>query len=191
MDFDSLGGAWVNQPSRAGVPEDEMVAAVGARAAELDRVVRLRDRIETWGALLAMPIFASVAVVGRFGVSRIGAAILALACLLIPIWFRRARRPPPDPTLPIAQMLSQELDRVRAQQRLLGTVLWWYLAPLGIGVVLFLAGPLDSPWLVGLVALGVAAFFGGLFRLNRRAIREDLEPRARELENWIAGLRQD
>jgi hypothetical protein len=99
-----------------------------------------------------------------------------------------ARRRRPDPGLPLAQSLRAELDRIRAQERLLGSVAWWYLAPLGAGVILFMAGaPVAPLFKVGYAAV-VVLFFGWLLRLNLEAVRRDLRPVARELESWLAGL---
>ncbi|HUP23330.1 MAG TPA: hypothetical protein VNB06_10370, partial [Thermoanaerobaculia bacterium] len=116
------------------------------------------------------------------------AAIVALACVVIPVRLRLPRRRLPDPGLPLAQSLRAELDRIRAQEGLLGSVAWWYLAPLGAGVILFMAGaPVAPLFKVGYAAV-VVLFFGWLLRLNLEAVRRDLRPVAHELEGWLADL---
>jgi hypothetical protein len=189
MSLDHLRETWRREAlSPPGRRPAEELAAVTERAAELDRAVRRRDRIETVVALVLLPIFAWVAVATPHPVSAVGAAIVALACALIPVRLRLARRRRPDPGLPLAQSLRAELDRIRAQERLLGSVAWWYLAPLGAGVILFMAGaPVAPLFKVGYAAL-VVAFFGWLLHLNLRAVRRDLQPVARDLESWLAGL---
>ena len=189
MSLDQLRETWrreaLSPPGRK--PADEL-AAVTERAAELDRAVRRRDRIETAVALALLPIFGWVAWATPHPVSAVGAAIVALACVVIPVRLRMARRHRPDPGLPLAQSLRAELDRIRAQERLLGSVAWWYLAPLGAGVILFMAGaPVAPLFKVGYAAV-VVAFFGWLLRLNLQAVRRDLRPVARELESWLADL---
>jgi hypothetical protein len=189
MDLDRLRDGWRQEgDGTMRRPEQEELAMIRARALELDRIVRRRDRLETAVALLLLPLFAWLSVVGRFELSRLGAALIAISCVIIPLRLKWARRAPPDPGQPTTRVLEQELARVRAQQRLLGSVLWWYLAPLGVGVVLFVAGASPSPWLTGAYAALVAAFFAWLWRLNRRAVRDELTPRARELETLLAGL---
>jgi hypothetical protein len=139
-------------------------------------------------ALALLPIFAWVAWATPHPVSAVGAAIVALACVVIPVRLRLARRHRPDPGLALAQSLRAELDRIRTQERLLGSVAWWYLAPLGAGVILFMAGaPVAPLFKVGYAAV-VVAFFGWHLRLNLQAVRSDLRPVARELESWLAGL---
>lgn len=192
MEFEQLGGVW---RSRAAEPTQEtsgeLARRIRLRAEQLDLVVRRRDSIETWCALLVCPIFAWVSVVGRFPISRVGAGIIALACLFIPLWLRRARRPIPNPSLPLTEALGLEQLRVSNQVRLLRSVLWWYLIPLGAGVVLFLAGPLGSPRWIALEILAVAAFYGWIYKLNQRAVRVELLPRLRELEAALDSLKSE
>lgn len=192
MDFEQLGNTWRNRPADPAKPSTgELMSSIRARSIALDRTLKHRDRIETWAALLVFPIFAWTSVAGRFTVSRIGSGVLAAACLFIPLWLRRARRKALDPGLPLTGALAMERARVAEQVRLLKTVLWWYLLPLGAGVLLFLAGPLKSPWLIGLATLGVGAFYGWIYQLNQRAIREELVPRLDELDFALASLRNE
>jgi hypothetical protein len=54
-----------------------------------------------------------------------------------------------------------------------------------VGVILFFAGASRSPWLTALYAAVVIAFFLWLWRLNRTAVVQDLEPREKDLRLWI------
>lgn len=188
MSFDRLGEVWRHHAGPGPVQNpDEEVAAVRARAAELEALVRRRDRIETAVALVLLPIFGWVTFVTPHPVSAVGSAILALACVLIPIRLRLARREP-EKAQPLKDSLRAELGRIRAQERLLGSVAWWYLVPLASGVILFVGGsPVPLPFKVG-YALAVVALFGWLLHLNLRAVRRDLRPVARALEGWLAGI---
>jgi hypothetical protein len=189
MSLDHLRESWRREAlSPPGRKPAEELAAVTERAADLDRAVRRRDRIETAVALALVPIFGWVAWATPHPVSAVGAAIVALASVVIPVRLRLARRRQPVPGLPLAQSLRAELDRIRAQERLLGSVAWWYLAPLGAGVILFMAGaPVAPLFKVGYAAV-VVLFFGRLLWLNLEAVRRDLRPVARELESWLADL---
>lgn len=188
MHFDDLGEAWragVEPPHRS--PGDDLAATL-ARADRLDRIVRRRDRLETGTALLLLPLFAWLAFRTPHPVSAMGAAIVAVACVGIPIRLHLARRVAPDPALPTAEAVPRALARIRAQQRLLNSVAWWYLAPLGVGVVMFVAGSPAAPWFKIGYALLTALGLGLLLHLNRRAVRRELAPVARDLEQWLAGL---
>lgn len=187
MSLDDLQEAW----RRSGASEqagehlaDELESA-RARARELDAIVRRRDWLETLVALALLPVFSYFALRPGGFIVRLGAAILAVSCLAIPLRLRAARRPTPDPGLPVGEFLRLELELVLKQRRLLLTVPLWYLGPLGLGVILFFAGSSASPWLTALYAALVAVFFARLYRLNRSAVTHELEPRERELRLWI------
>ncbi len=188
MDLDRVGEVWRREAggAPAGSPAEE-IEAVRARASELEWIVRRRDRLETGVSLAILPVFAWVAIETPHALSAVGAAILALTCAFIPIRLRMARRRGPDPALPVVLALQAELSRVRAQQRLLGDVAWWYLTPLGTGVILFMAGAAVSPLYKTGFAATVVALYGWLLYRNL-AVRRDLQPLARELEDWLTSF---
>lgn len=190
MEFERLPELWRQQrePGTSRSPKDAL-AAVRREAVALERTIRNRDRLECGIALVMLPIFAWLTFAARHDISRIGAAIIALGCLLIPVRLHLAREPmSTDPGQPLTLALAQELARVRAQQRLLASVAWWYFGPLGLGVVLFVAGGLASAWLKAGFTLVIVLFYGWLWRLNQAANRSQLAPRARQLESWLASL---
>jgi hypothetical protein len=185
--LDDLQGAW----RRRGTPEGSTettareLDAARARAGELERTVRRRDRRETLIALALLPVFTYFALRADGLAVRLGSAILVAALVAIPLRLRAARRRTPDPGLPVAQFLRLELEFVLRQRRLLLTVPLWYLGPLVVGVILFYAGASTSPWRTVLYGAVVLAFAAWIYRLNRRAVRQELEPRERELRLWI------
>lgn len=189
MNFDQLGEVWRREaggaPPRS--PAEEL-AAVRGRAAELARVVRRRDRLETGVSLAMLPFFAWKAATAQHPLSALGAAIIAAACVLIPIRLRLARGRAADPGLPVALALRAELARVRAQERLLGSVAWWYVGPLGLGLLLSTAGSSAPPLSRAAYAAGVVALSGWVLHLNRRAARDELRPVAEEMESWLAAF---
>lgn len=200
MDFERLGEVWRREvgPEHGRTPDQEL-DAVRARAAGLERAVHRRDYLETGAALVLLPFFMWLAVTVGQPVSAIGAAIVAGACVLVPIRLYMARRRAPDSGLPVALALREELRRVRVQERLLGSVVWWYLAPFGVGVILFVAGlPVstgsDTAASAAVVvakiayAIAVVALYGYILRLNHRAARDQFAPVAHQLERWLANL---
>lgn len=176
-DLERAALAWRSEPAGA-----EDLTDVLARARDMDRAIRLRDRIETGVAVLVAPFFGYVAFAAPPILSRIGAALIVAACVLIPLRLRAARRQPPDHGRPTREAVALELDRLRAQERLLSTSLWWYFGPLGLGAILVMTGPGGSAWYVGGSIVVVTALLGAMLRLNLRTVRNDLRPRIRHLE---------
>ena len=190
--MDNLKRAWRQIPP-ATPPRDprQALASVRERARQLDATVRRRDRVETLTALALLPVFAYFALQAEAPLVRLGAAVVAAACILIPVRLRGARHAAPDAGLPVAAFLRRELEVVESQRRLLLTVPVWYLGPLGVGVILFFAGAVASIWWTLLYTTIVIATFGWLYRLNRRAVTSELDPRADELRTWISSVDQD
>jgi hypothetical protein len=189
MEIEDLRGAWRRQGEEGAAADSSAeLRRVRERAEELSKTVARRDRLETLVAVALLPVFAWLAFRTSLPVSKAGAAIIAVACVLIPLRLRWARGSSPDPTLPTTDFLRRERERVQTQARLLRSVLYWYLAPLGIGVVLFVGGsPVAVAWKVAYAVI-VTAFFGWVLHLNHRAVATELEPRLRELDLILASL---
>jgi hypothetical protein len=74
---------------------------------------------------------------------------------------------------------------VRTQSRLLGSVLWWYLLPLGIGLLVATWGApthLHAKIPATLIYIGVYAF---VYWLNQRARSKELLPLEAQLESLL------
>jgi hypothetical protein len=186
VEFETLSELWLREAGPATDPGQ--LAPVLDRLQALERTVRRRDWLETGSALAMIPIFVWVAATTSSILARAGALVIVAACVLIPLRLRAARRGPFDRGDAIADALRHELDRVRAQERLLRSVVWWYLFPLGLGLALFILGSVPSLWVAaGLIAV-VAWLYAQIWRLNQRSIERQLEPRIRELLSWLASL---
>ncbi len=186
MELDQLREIWL----RGAVPPPAQLAPVLERLRALDRTIRRRDWMETGSALAMIPIFLWVAVAATATLTRAGALIVVGACVVIPFRLRAARRLPLDRGDSIAGAIRHELARVRAQERLLRTVLWWYLGPLGVGLALLIVGSLPSFWPAAGSLTVMAWLYWQIWRLNQRAVERQLEPRIRELLSWLAGLEE-
>jgi hypothetical protein len=186
MDFEAMSDAWRREGAGPASDPRQELETVRARAAGLRRAVRRRDWTETGVALVLLPIFVLLAVKTAQPLSAIGAAIVAAACVLIPVRLKLARPATIDRSGPVTQVLRAELAAIDAQERLLRGVAWWYFSPIGAGVILFMFGapvPLAFKILYGGV---VVALFLWLIELNRRAVRRVLRPMARQLEISLA-----
>lgn len=190
-DFNQLAAVWQSEAARAGEQRPTQAADIIARARMLDTEVRKRDRRETVVSLLMLPVFGVLAVVVPSMVSKIGAVLICLGCVITVVRLYWARQRKLDLARPLANGLRRELDWVHAQSRLLQTVVFWYLGPLGIGVILFVAGG-KGGWIVALiVTLVVVALYSWLAVVNWRAAEQHLAPYRMELEAWLASLGKD
>lgn len=190
MEFEDLPTLW---RARKGAPDapapSDVLAQIVERSGRLDALVRRRDRLETAVALAIAPFFALVVVLGTHTVGRLGAAILTLSCLGIPLRLARARRGfrGARRDRPLTTFLREERERVMAQVHLLRSVLWWYLLPLGVGVIMLFSGT-RSLKATTIYAGVVAAVYWGIYRLNQRAVATELEPRLAEIDEMLRGV---
>ncbi len=192
MEFEQLPSLWQKDAGESAVPA-AVLASVEDRARRLARDVRRRDLVESGLALIIAPFFGACVFLGAHPVARIGAAILTVSCLLIPLRLRAARRrfEPAPREGSLRAFLLAERERVRAQAQLLRSVLWWYLLPLGLGVVLLFGGGTRSFALSLGYALLVIAFYAWIYRLNQGVVARELDPRRDQLDTLLAALDQD
>jgi hypothetical protein len=193
VEFEDLPALWRSRKGPAGaglsaaLPEE-----IVERSRKLEAVVRRRDRLETAVALAIAPFFAAVVVLGTSAAGRLGALILALSCLFIPLRLAHARRlfRPAPRDLSLRAFLAAERERLLAQRRLLRSILWWYLLPLGIGVVL-LFGSRSSALATGIYGVVVVALYAGIYRLNQRAVATELDPRLAEMDEMLRAVAEE
>ena len=190
MELDSLKEAWLRQTVNVDSTRtiDRDVAAAMERGRAMTRRVRRRDWLETGACVLLFPFMVMTALDDDSSLVRADAIVTALACVLIPIRLRMARRAAPDVGLPVLDTLRHEIEHLSAQERLLRTSLWWYFLPLLLGFVLMILGFPGSPVRkVAVLGVGVAVF-GVLARVNWKAGYRSFATRRRELEDLERGL---
>lgn len=128
------------------------------------------------------------------------AYLIAFACFGVGVFMladrARQRRKKPAPSDPLKACIETSLDQVNHQIWLLRNILWWYLLPLGLPLIIFFG---RSAWQTGDGAVEVTVTFGaavgfvallywGIYWLNQYCVRKQLQPRRRELESLLASL---
>lgn len=186
--FDELPARWQTRGDGAGeAAPEELARRVFEQSRRLEGLVRRRDRLETAVALAIAPFFAAVVWLSPHLLARVGAALLTVSCVAIPFRLARARRgfAPGAADRPLLTFLHEERERVSAQRRLLRSIFWWYLLPLGIGVVLLFSG-VRSGQAAAIYAVIVAVVYWGIYHLNQRLVASELDPRLAELDALLA-----
>jgi hypothetical protein len=111
----------------------------------------------------------------------------------------RHKRATPGPGESLRQRAEISLYQVKHQIWLLRNVLWWYLLPLAVPMLIFFGEIAwqvrSSGWQAALVftlaSAVVAISFGAIYRLNQYAVRSELAPRRDELESLLKGLQDE
>lgn len=205
MNFEELQTAW-QKSTHATVPvpvDPVLFTEVRRGSRKFDRLVFWRDFREVAACLLVAFVFGKVAwEAHREGAGSWPAWLAAMlplgvgAFFLLDRWWSRRR------TSPQVDDLRAELDRaiaaVEHQRWLLRNVAWWYLAPLALGTLCFalqitLYAPSDFPIWAKVAVWGLIGGTTGwldwfIWRLNQRAVRDQLDPRLAELRATRAEL---
>lgn len=190
MELDALREAWLRQSTAADSARtvDQDVAATMERGRAMARRVRRRDWLETGACVVLLPFLVMTLLQDDSRLVRAGALVTAVACVLIPIRLRMARRAAPVVGLSLLETLRHELDYIAGQERLLRTSLWWYFLPLLLGFVLMILGFPGSPLRKAVVIGAGVALHGVLARVNWTAGQGAFASRRREVDDLLTSL---
>lgn len=194
MTLDDYRDSWQAQAGPLPGPAGEDLATwIRERSAEFDRRIRRRDLGEGVVAAAMVLLFGYELLTIDTWLGRLGAAVLIAASVFVVWWMRRARLDgrSTDLDAPVADRLRAQRERVSTQIRLLETVAWWYLAPLGLGVALFAFGLGVPLRFSGLMVAGLVVLYLLIWRINQRAVRRDLVPRRDRLDRLLEQIDPD
>ncbi|CAN5511862.1 hypothetical protein BH20VER3_BH20VER3_22410 [soil metagenome] len=191
MTNDELKDIWARQAGTAAPLTPEKVWRLAKASERFERTIFWRDARE-WIATVVVEVWLLLFIFSRptWHWLLVGATILVCLPMTYATLLRRKR---PDPTSyrSLSDHLRESIARVQHQIGLLRSVHWWYLAPLALALLLFFFDL--RQWERGLAH--TLFFFGfgivlyvGIWMLNQRAVRADLEPRLRKLQEALAEL---
>lgn len=186
MNDDELKKLWRQQSlSAPDLSPAQVMAAMEKQTTQLRRCLYARDIRELVACGIVIIIFGVFYfTVYREPISRLGDLIVIGSTIFVAWKLVHARRntPPAPPGATTVESLRAELKSVSTQSRLLGSVLWWYLLPGFIGLVIATWG-LRTDVRVKLACtvffIAVNAF---VWWLNRWARRKQLVPLEAQLE---------
>lgn len=188
MNDDELRNLWQQQPLRTpDLSAAQLISAMQNKTTQLRRGLRARDLRELAASAVVIIVFGYFFFNERAPMARLGHLIVAGSAMFIAWKFVHARRthPPAPPGATIVESLRAELSSVRGQSRLLGSVLWWYLLPPGIGLLAAIWGKqmnLQAKIPSTLVFIAVFAF---VYWLNQWARSKQLLPLEAQLESLL------
>ncbi len=196
MNDDELRKLWQQQPLREPVPSaEQLISAMKKQTSQFRGIVDARDLRELVACVFVTIIFGCYAFflhaqqpLARLGDWIVIAGMMFIAWKLI---HTRQSTPAAPPGATVVESLRAELNSVRAQSRLLGSVLWWYLLPSFVGLLLMTWGglPINEPVALVLmiptniiVTLFFIAVYVLIYWLNQRARATQLLPLEAQLE---------
>ncbi len=199
MNPDELQQLWQSQTAgrRLTIHADVLLQQVQRNKKSFETTIFWRDAQEIGVALVMVPLWFWLG--GRFELPWTWwlsiPALLWIAAFMIVDRIRQRRRQP-KPGEPLRTCVEASLAQVEHQIWLLRNVFWWYLLPPGGAMGAFFAqcawSAREGGWMVGLIMGGVVALetlvLWGVYWLNQTTVRNELEPRRRELQSLLASL---
>ena len=172
--------------SAQAISESDILHLVKQQSAAFDKKIWRRDLLESVAAVVVFLAFAWM-LRDPSWIVRIG-ALLVMAGSAYTFWrLRRARTRHERNAMdrPVAEVLRDERAKVDEQIHLLENVLWWYIAPIALGVLMVAIGNSGWSWFTGIYTAAVVLGSAGVYVLNQRAVRRCLRPRREKLTRLL------
>ena len=199
MTFDELQRTWQSQESgfRLSIDSEMLHREIKRNKAHFERIVFWRDVREVGVAILLFVFFMYHGL--KSSIWPLVLLALSVGCVAMFMTVDRIiqKRQRPRLTKSLTSCIESCLAQVNHQVWLLKNVLWWYLLPPGIGIGIFIAyvawkirntGRMPLVFVLA-YALFCIFLYWGIYLLNQWAVRKQLIPRKRELEQLLDSLR--
>jgi len=196
---DELKRAWQSQAAapRLTLDAELVIKEVRRNEQQFAAMIYCRDLREVGVALVMVPVWIYIGI----RMSSIWTWYLEIPALIWIAGFmvvdrirQRPQKAAPGDTL--RSTIENSLAQVKHQMWLLRNILWWYLLPLGSGVIIWTAHlawrarsggfEMMAPYAVISVFFVLVGVF--VYWLNQHAMRKQLEPRRKELQDLLGSL---
>ncbi|MGZ4963168.1 MAG: M23 family metallopeptidase [Limisphaerales bacterium] len=188
MNDDELKNLWQQQPvSAPTVSAAQLVSAMQTKMSDFRRKLLARDARELLGCVFILVIFGVFFANAETRMARFGDFIVMASAIFIGWRIIHARRttPPAKPDASTVEALRAELHSVRTQSQLLRSVLWWYLLPIGSGVLISVWGDNNETPFQITFTLTIIFTYAFIYWVNQRARTKYLVPAQAQLEALV------
>lgn len=202
MTFDQIQKNWQSQPSGLTLKIDSNVLfnEVRRNKRSFESAIFGRDIREVGVAILLVVFFLYFGIKDNLWPMW----LLALLCLWVAVFMVADRiiqkRRQPKQSDSLANCIQSSLTQINHQIWLLKNVLWWYLGPLGVGLIIWFSycgisvmvtekPTIGFLFFILTCIVGTILLYWGIYWLNQRAVRTELTPRKEELEELLDSLK--
>lgn len=164
------------------------------RIKKFEKSIKRRNNLEIIVAIGIIACYGIYVYIKPQPLAKIGAVFTILYCLNVIYQLRKteAKQPNFDVMRSVKDQLLAYEAYVKEEQKLLSTVLYWYLLPLLPGMILFLIGT-GITWLPGLIYFGlfIPFVFVSVYYWNRKAIEHKTKPLLQDIARTLASLEEE
>lgn len=197
MNFEDLQKSWQAQDAgrKITINADLLLKEVRHNQQSFRRIIFWRDVREVGVAAILVPVFIAAGLKVSWTLH-----LCAFGCLVVGSYFLldrwRQRKKTTDLHGSLKDCAATSLAEVSHQIWLLKNVIWWYLMPIFVPIMIFfgwVAWQLPVPAGEKIMCLlphtsFVVLLYAGIYWLNQCVVKKQLEPRRRELEELLAEL---
>lgn len=193
MELDEMKHIWKNQQIENGMDysNQELLMLINNKSIAFEEQIKARDRREIVVAIIVALFFGVFFFFMPSVWQKVGSGIIVLSCILIGYKLRSVRRQSvanePNHDHSVHQHLLCELRWVKSQKQLLQNVVWWYICPLALGLIVFAfgfqAGIFKVLYIIMVIAMSAATWY-----LNKRAVNKRFEPLIKHLKKGISAI---
>lgn len=161
----------------------ELVDKLAAETSKIDKEIKRRDMLEIGVALLLIPAWIYRLTDSASTLQTIGLLFAIATCLFIPYKLVSAKKVEAKISDSHKDFLHQEKQKVSQQKAMLESVLWWYVGPIALSVLMITLGksvdengiPQILPEFYWYYAF-LAVFSVGLVFLNKKNAKKKFDP---------------
>lgn len=197
MKLDDLKQDWQQAIETESTPDNltEVIDMIEQQTTKIDNEVKRRDFLEIGIAVSLIPVWIWGLLNSASTMQSIGLIIAIVACMYIPYRLISAKKVYAMKSGSVKDFLVQEKQKIQQQKQMLESVVWWYIAPLTIAILLITLGakvneqgipqiPSGMYWYYACVGLLVV----GVYLLNKRAAKNKFAPLLKNIEQRLAEM---
>ena len=197
MNFEDFEKSWQSQDAakKISINADVLLNEVRRNQLLFRTRIFVRDAIEVGVAAVLVPVFIAAGLKVSWTLH-----LCAFGCFVVGAYFVvdrwRQKKKMPDLHGSLKACTNTSLAEISHQIWLLKNVLWWYLLPIFVPIMIFFGwvawqvpAPVTAKFLRLLPhASFVVLLYAGIYWLNQFAVKKQLEPRRKELEKLLNEL---
>ena len=170
----------------------ELLMLINNKMISFDKDIHSRDWLELAAGVIVMLFFGYQFFTASSLWTMTGSAVLVFSCLFIAYKLLRAKagnhqeREACDRG--ISTHLRAELQKVKRQKKLLQSVLWWYIAPICAGLLIYAAGFNGSTVFKAVYMIIVILMGIGIWYMNQKAVVQKFDPLIDEIRQSLEFL---
>jgi Flp pilus assembly protein TadB len=194
MELNELKHTWENQHNDLNdYTRSELVTIVNNKLSTIEQQIKSRDRREIIACVIMIIFFSFVFFTANSVWHQAGSMVIILSAFFIWFKLKTAQRQALDQersaNRSLREHLKFELQMLREQKKLLKDVVWWYILPLCIGLILF---AISFGLLARIIYIAVVVLVGlALWKINRRAAKREFDPILKEIKEALRSLDED